>query len=1050
MTPELRWLSDPTVFAVNRLDAHSDHLCCRTLEEAESGLTSLRQSLDGAWRFAWSANPAARPADFWQPDADLSGFGTIRVPGHIELQGYGQLQYTNTLYPWDGRAALRPPQINWDDDPVGSYAREFDLDAGLRGQRVCISFQGVEQAMYLWCNGKFVGYAEDSFTPSEFDLTPYIKETGNRICVEVYKRSSAAWIEDQDFFRFSGMFRPVYLYAKPAVHLADIWLKAGLSEDNTTGLLTPELKLDGETEGVSVTLRLTDPEGYALYEGPVTGDTIELEGIQPWSHKTPVLYHAELTLKDAQGTVQEVVPYDIGFRRFEMKDGIMWLNGERVVFNGVNRHEWNPEKGRAIDADDMNAAMAVLKANNINAVRTCHYPDQSLWYDLCDKNGIYMIDETNLESHGSWQKLGAIEPSWNVPGSLPEWKDCVVDRARSMLERDKNHAAVLIWSCGNESYAGEDILAMTQFFHAKDPSRLVHYEGVVHNRAFAAITDMESRMYAKPWEIREYLESKPEKPFILCEYMHDMGNSLGGMESYVKLAEEYPQYQGGFIWDYMDQAIWHTDVMGRKVLGYGGDFGEEFHDSNFCIDGLTTPDRRFTPKLQEVQTVYQPIDLRVKDLRNGIFVLENRCEQLNLRDFAAQLRLLENGVCREIRELSLPDCPAGQSVVWKADLQDISPASGEQLLEFLFMEKSPAHAGCGLSGWKQFLWKKGCHPALVTEKVTAHFSKQGTLLVGEMGDLILRLDTETGALQVDNVSGVLLHDLFFTPFRAPTDNDAHSPLVLGKQNWFTKQYDHPKRTCLEVRQGNGVEEPSLTYTTAYQTEKDSFYVTVGLWQAGQNRIFIDCNVQSPADMLSPGRIGMTAILPVRFTAMKWYGKGPLETYPDRQCGGRMGVYSEDVRNQPFYLRPQEYGLHTESRSMRLTDPDRADFVRFEAACPMAMSAVPYSDLQLWNARHPLELPAPEALYVHLDYAHRGLGNSSCGPDVLPTYRIDDRPCRFGFALEAGLGEREDNPFGPIPEEIPAYHPWKAVGEQDRTPSYRDPSDPDQRSNAGMV
>ena len=507
---------------------------------------------------------------------------------------------------------------------------------------------------------------------------------------------------------------------------------------------------------------------------------------------------------------------------------------------------------------------------------------------------------------------------------------------------------------------------------------------------------------------------------------------------------------GGFIWEWCDHGLRQTNPDGTTWYAYGGDFGEEFHDSNFCIDGLTTPDRRFTPKLQEVQTVYQPIDLRVKDLRNGIFVLENRCEQLNLRDFAAQLRLLENGVCREIRELSLPDCPAGQSVVWKADLQDIPPVSGEQLLEFLFMEKSPAHAGCGLSGWKQFLWKKGCHPALVTEKVTAHFSKQGTLLVGEMGDLILRLDTETGALQVDNVSGVLLHDLFFTPFRAPTDNDAHSPLVLGKQNWFTKQYDHPKRTCLEVRQGNGVEEPSLTYTTAYQTEKDSFYVTVGLWQAGQNRIFIDCNVQSPADMLSPGRIGMTAILPVRFTAMKWYGKGPLETYPDRQCGGRMGVYSEDVRNQPFYLRPQEYGLHTESRSMRLTDPDRADFVRFEAACPMAMSAVPYSDLQLWNARHPLELPAPEALYVHLDYAHRGLGNSSCGPDVLPTYRIDDRPCRFGFALEAGLGEREDNPFGPIPEEIPAYHPWKAVGEQDRTPSYRDPSDPDQRSNAGMV
>ena len=262
MTPELRWLSDPTVFAVNRLDAHSDHLCCRTLDEAESGLTSLRQSLDGAWRFAWSANPAARPADFWQPDADLSGFGTIRVPGHIELQGYGQLQYTNTLYPWDGRSCLRPPQVDWNDDPVGSYVKEFDLDESLRGQRVCVSFQGVEQAMYLWCNGQFVGYAEDSFTPSEFDLTPYIRDENNRLCVEVYKRSSAAWIEDQDFFRFSGIFRSVYLYAKPRVHINDIWLKADLAADNTTGLLTPLVKLDGETDGASVALVVTDPEGH--------------------------------------------------------------------------------------------------------------------------------------------------------------------------------------------------------------------------------------------------------------------------------------------------------------------------------------------------------------------------------------------------------------------------------------------------------------------------------------------------------------------------------------------------------------------------------------------------------------------------------------------------------------------------------------------------------------------------------------------------------------------------------------------------------------------
>ena len=606
MRPELAWLTDPTVFAVNRLPAHSDH-------RWTIGGEMPFQSLDGEWQFAFSPCPAQRPADFWAEDADLSAFGTIRVPGHIETQGYGQLQYINTMYPWDGCSDLRPPQIDWDNAPVGSYVRTFDLDPALRGKRVCVSFQGVEEAMYLWCNGHFVGYAEDSFTPSDFDLTPYIRETGNRLCVEVHKRCSASWIEDQDFFRFSGIFRPVFLYVKAPVHLEDLWLRAGLEEDNTTGTLAPRLKLSA-TEGAlpadtAVHCRVTAPGGTAVYDAPLTlhaegefliAESIRLPGIRAWNHSDPALYTVTLTLT-ANGREQEVTGYRTGFRRFEMKDRVMCLNGERVFFNGVNRHEWNPETGRAIGPEDMFRAMETFRRNNINAVRTCHYPDQSLWYDLCDENGVYMIDEANLESHGSWQKMGAIEPSWNVPGSLPEWKNCVVDRARSMFERDKNHTAVLIWSCGNESYAGEDILAMSRFFHENDPGRLVHYEGVFHCRAFDEISDMESRMYATPADIREYLDNDPKKPFILCEYMHDMGNSLGGMESYIRLGEEYEMYQGGFIWDYMDQALWHTDAAGRRVLGYGGDFEERPTDYNFCANGIVFADGAEKPAMQEVR-----------------------------------------------------------------------------------------------------------------------------------------------------------------------------------------------------------------------------------------------------------------------------------------------------------------------------------------------------------------------------------------------------------------------------------------------------------------
>ena len=621
--PELNWLEDPRVFAVNRLDAHSDH----TWHTPEG---SLRQSLDGSWRFAYSPCPAARPADFWQADASLDGFAEIAVPGHIEMQGYGQIQYINTMYPWDGRHFLRPPQIPWDDTPVGSYVRTFTLDPALEGKRVCVSFQGVERAFYCWCNGHFVGYSEDSFTPADFDLTPFLQAGENRLCVEVYKNCSGSWLEDQDFFRFFGIFRPVYLYAKPALHIEDLWLRASLEPDNTTGVLAPRLRLsaaDGASlEGCTLRCTVAAPGGAVLWDAPmplredgsgyVYGQPVRLPGIRKWDHEDPALYTVTLTLRDAAGALQETVPYQTGFRRFGLREGVMELNGERIVFNGVNRHEWNPASGRAIGPEDMHRAIETFRRNHINAVRTCHYPDQTLWYELCDCNGIYMIDEANLESHGSWQKMGAVEPSWNVPGSLPEWRDCVVDRARSMFERDKNHTAILIWSCGNESYAGEDILAMSEFFRQNDPGRLVHYEGVFHCRAFDRISDMESRMYAKPEEIRAYLESGPAKPFILCEYMHDMGNSLGGMESYIRLLDD-PQYQGGFVWDYMDQALWQQGPRGRR-LGYGGDFGERPTDYAFSANGIVFADGTEKPAMQDLRYWYDtPAHRAAHDARNA-------------------------------------------------------------------------------------------------------------------------------------------------------------------------------------------------------------------------------------------------------------------------------------------------------------------------------------------------------------------------------------------------------------------------------------------------
>lgn len=629
MIPNLQWLEDPTVFQVNRLNAHSDHITYVSPEEADACRSSLQQVLDGQWLLNWCAAPANRPEDYWMEGYDDSAFDTVQVPGHLELQGYGQIQYINKLYPWDGHAQILPPQVDWNNNPVASYVRYFDLDPALAGKRVCISFQGVEKAFYVWLNGQFVGYSEDTFTPSDFDLTPYIRPTGNRLCVQVFKHSSASWLEDQDFFRFSGIFRSVYLYAKMPVSVDDLWLNTSVGPDLSTGRMRIRLAVSGEKPG-KIRCTVSHAEDGILCDVPLN---LTCEGnyyfsqeflfphVKLWDYGTPELYQVLLTVENGG-----VIPYDIGFRRFEMVDKVMTLNGKRLILNGVNRHEWNAASGRCITMEDMNAAMDVFLRNNINAVRTSHYPNRSEWYFLCDQKGIYMMDETNLETHGSWQKDMYVDPSWNVPGSYPEWHDCVLDRANSMFQRDKNHVSILFWSCGNEAFCGSNIVDMANFFRAEDPSRMVHYEGCYWPRGVAngtptsphwrpeyeTVSDMESRMYAAPWEVREYLENDPPKPYISCEYMHNMGNSLGGMESYIRMIDEFPLYQGGFIWDYMDQALWHTNADGKKVLGYGGDFGERQCDYNFSGNGIVTADGIEKPCMQEVRYWHDTPENRVK------------------------------------------------------------------------------------------------------------------------------------------------------------------------------------------------------------------------------------------------------------------------------------------------------------------------------------------------------------------------------------------------------------------------------------------------------
>lgn len=621
---DLQWLDEPDIFRVGQTEAHSDHVFYYSEREWREGERACVQSLNGKWKFHYASSPKHRPEHFQDTDYDTGDWDEISVPCHIELAGYGQIHYINSNYPWEGKVFRRPPYTLSDapqhgtfseaaDNAVGSYVKFFTIYPEQKGKRFRICFEGVERAMYVWLNGQFIGYAEDSFTPSEFDLTPHICEGENRLAVQVYQHCTASYLEDQDFFRFFGIFRDVKLYMLPDIHLEDIWANPIYDPQTCIGRLKISIKLSGGLQGGNCRMELEEPEtGNCLWshmqrlsECMEISAKEELE-VKAWSSLHPYLYTLKIYIYNEKQVMEEFIPLSIGFRKIEIKDKIICLNGKRLFICGVNRHEWNPLTGRVISKEDMDWDITCMKRNHINAVRTCHYPDQLQWYSLCDKNGIYVMAETNLESHGSWGKWGGIEPSWNVPGSFPKWRDVVMDRVKTNFEMLKNHPSVLFWSLGNESYAGDNLRDMHCFLKRKDPGRLVHYEGVVHVPDYRSqISDIESRMYAHPRQIEEYLTHNPDKPFILCEFMHSMGNSVGGLGEYMRLGEQYPMYQGGFIWDFIDQALYAEDTLtGQKRLCYGGDFDDRPSDNAFSGNGIVFADRKEKPAMQEVRYYY--------------------------------------------------------------------------------------------------------------------------------------------------------------------------------------------------------------------------------------------------------------------------------------------------------------------------------------------------------------------------------------------------------------------------------------------------------------
>ena len=612
-------VKDPRYFRDGRLDAHSDHRYYASAQEAEEKESRFTESLNGLWKFHYARNYGSAIPGFESADYDCRSWEDIRVPAHIQMEGYDVPQYANTQYPWEGHEEIAPGEIPEKFNPVASYVKYFEVPESMKGRRLFISFQGAESGLALWLNGHFVGYSEDTFTPSEFELTDYVQEGENKLAAQVFKWTSSSWCEDQDFYRFSGIYRDVYLYTVPDVHIRDLRIRAVPDENLTKSIL--EICTEAWGEGKAEICLTKDGQTFqGAFDLKDGGITMEIENPVLWSAEDPQLYDLTIQVYDRAGKLQEYIPERVGFRRFEMKDRIMTLNGKRIVFKGVNRHEFSSVTGRHVSEEELIKDLKTMKQNNINAIRTCHYPDASLIHRLCDEYGLYMIDETNLESHGSWDTVEASgDFSGVVPCDRPEWLDMMLDRANSMYQRDKNHPAILIWSCGNESFGGKDIFEMSQFFRREDPTRLVHYEGVFHDRRYNDTSDMESQMYPSVDSIKEFLAKDRSKPFICCEYTHAMGNSCGAMHKYTDLTDTEPLYQGGFIWDYIDQTLYKKDRYGKEFQAYGGDFGEKVHDGNFCVDGIVFPDCSPKPGTYEMKKVYQPAVISLSANRLHIF-----------------------------------------------------------------------------------------------------------------------------------------------------------------------------------------------------------------------------------------------------------------------------------------------------------------------------------------------------------------------------------------------------------------------------------------------
>lgn len=940
----LSWLSNPEIFQVNRLTAHSSHHYYANEEEKQSSFIHV---LNGTWKFHY-ANALNEVIDGFEKESyDCSTWDDIQVPSHIQMQGYGTPMYVNQIYPWSGSEELLPGEIP-QHNPVGSYVTYFDSSILKENTKTIIVFHGAESGMALWINGAFVGYSEDSFTPSAFDISEYIHEGRNKVAVNVYRFTSSSWLEDQDFWRFSGLFRSVELQSVPFVHVNDLKITQDVNDlKHLKIIVAPVMEA---SEDYTLEYRLFDAD-HTLLQSKVTNDTCVFEVDDPvlWYAEKPYLYHVEIVVKQKDKII-ECVREHVGIRKFALKDGIMYINEKRIVFHGVDRHEFSCESGRVVSYDLTKQDILNMKANNINAIRTSHYPNQTFLYDLCDEYGIYVIDETNLETHGTWSEF--FDKEHIIPNDDPKWLENVLDRAKSMYERDKNHPSILIWSCGNESYGGKDIFEMSEYFRSVDPSRLVHYEGVSLDTRYPDTTDMVSRMYTPAKEIEAYLKEHTEKPFILCEYAHAMGNSNGALYKYTDLEKKYPQYQGGFIWDYVDQAILHDGK-----LYYGGDFHERPSDYDFCGNGIMFADRTPTPKLQEVKYCYQFIDTEINAKE---ITITNRYLITNLNEFDTFMTLYADGkeVKKETYHLS---CKANESITIENPF--VVDEKHEYSILVTFEKDGHEYAH------EQYVYpyQREEHHVWTSLSINEDYLNVGVSFEG--GNVIFSKSKGLVSYKVHS------HEFIRMPvrpnfFRAATNNDVENGYGYRYGQWLQNSLYAKCKYINTVKEENRC---IVSYEYALPSMEDHpLHMNYEVY--GDGEIVVDMYLDAFENHIEMPAFGILLQTYADLDEVSYYGNGPEENYIDRKKGAVLGRYTYNVKeNLTSYLYPQECGNRTDIRELSVHSKKHALLI---AGNMFECSVLPYSPFVLENAKHQWELPQAYETVLSINEKQMGIAGDN--------------------------------------------------------------------------